>query len=100
MDLQPLGDAKIAESGTHHRVLDVADLVHRLYQRPDHAVLVGEEGRHVARRDVAIFVDRSGESRAAMLAEPDGIVGATAEERDAEGGSAHDHAEPRPMARR
>ena len=42
--------------------------------------------------DIAAFIDRRGQDGATMLAVPDGIVGASAKERDAEWSASNDHA--------
>src|SRR5437867_1587503 len=47
--------------------------------------------RQIPARDVTILVDGRSQYRAAMIAVPNGIVGAATEERDSKWGSANDH---------
>jgi hypothetical protein len=58
-------------------VLDAFDL------RVDDAVLVLEEGRQIAARDVTVLVNGRRQDRAAVLFVPRGIIRPAAEERDA-----------------
>src|SRR5579883_3511498 len=92
MDFDAVADAHFAQDRTHRRMLDLFDVVHELDARVDDAVLVLEERRQVAHTDAAIFVDRHAEHGPAVLAVPDRVIRAAAEQRDPERSAADDHA--------
>ena len=70
---------------------DLVDGLARLDLAVDDADAVLEERRQIAAGEVAILVDGGGQDGAAVLPIPARVVGAAAEEGDAEGGSADDH---------
>src|ERR1041384_3076720 len=73
----------------------MVDFVNRLRQfdlRINNAMPMLEKRRKVAKADVAIFVDGGSDHSATVLAMPRGIVRSSAEERNSERSSAHDHA--------
>src|SRR5215472_1738990 len=73
-------------------MLDLGDVADQLDLGIDDLGLVLEERRQMAHADVAIFIDRGADHRAAVLAKPGRIVGPAAEQRNAEWGAADDHA--------
>ena len=73
-------------------MLDLVDRAAGLVARIDDSQPVFEERRQTPAGDVAVFIDRRGKDRAAMLAVPRRVVGPAAEERDPEGGAGDDHA--------
>ena len=91
VDLEAAIDLHLLQHVAHRRVADLGQLAHVLDEGIDDAVLVLEEGRQPADADVAVFVDGKADHPAAMPAIPDGIVGAAAEQRDAERRAADDH---------
>src|SRR5580700_7141144 len=93
MDFEAVGHAQICEDAAHRRVLDLAGVVDQLDFGINDFRLVLEERRQPAHADVAIFVDRGADHRAAVLAKPRRIIGATAEQRNAKRGAADDHAD-------
>ena len=92
VDLEADRRRELAQHGADGRMLDLADLGHRLDLGIDDLVPVLEERRQLAQGDVAVLVDRGAEHGPAMLLEPGGIVGAAAEEGDAKGRAGDDHA--------
>src|SRR5579871_1241262 len=66
-------------------------LAHQLNPRIHDAGAVLEKWRQLAHADVAVFIDGRPDDGAAMLAIPVRIVGAAAEQGDAERGAADDH---------
>src|SRR5580692_10068673 len=93
MDFEAVGHAQIGENAAHRRVLDLGCVLDQLDLGINDFRLVLEERRQPAHADVAIFVDRGADHRAAMLAKPRRIIGAAAEQRDAKRGAADDHAD-------
>src|SRR5262245_11125513 len=91
MDLEPLLDAKLGQDAAHRRMLNLARFAHQLDLRIHNAGAMLEKRRQSPRTDIAIFVDRASDHRAAVLAEPIGIIGAAAEQRKSEWRSADDH---------
>ena len=91
VDLEALVHVQPFEHAANRRVLDLADLLDVLDDRVDDAELVIEERRQLANADVAVLVDGRRQHGAAMLAIPVRVVGAAAEERDAERRAADDH---------
>src|SRR5690606_13470348 len=88
-------DAHVLEDGAGGRMLDLLVILHQLDARVDDAVLVLEERRQAPHADVAIFVDRHAQHGAAVLAIPGRVIRTSAEQRNAEGGAADDHATSR-----
>src|SRR5580700_10123762 len=91
MDLKALGHAHVGQDAAHRRVLDLGQLLDQFDLGINDLRLVLEERRQPAHADVAIFVDRGADHRAAVLAKPRRIIGAAAEQRDAKRGAADDH---------
>ena len=54
--------------------------------------MIFEEGRQVTARDIATLVDRRRQHGAAKLAEPNRIIGSSAEKRNSKWGAGYDHA--------
>src|ERR1700731_972109 len=92
MDFEAVGHAHVGQDAAHRRMLDLGQILDQLDLGINDLRLVLEERRQPARGDVAIFVDRGPDHRAAVLAKPRRIIGATAEQRDAKRGAADDHA--------
>src|SRR5580692_4371743 len=92
MDFEAVGHAQIGENAAHRRVLDLGCVLDQLDLGINDFRLVLEERRQPAHADVAIFVDRGADHRAAVLAKPRRIIGAAAEQRNTKRGAADDHA--------
>src|SRR5437870_3920838 len=91
MNLETALPSQPFEHRSHCRVLDLGDFPDVLNLGINDAMPMIEKRREIATGDVAIFVDRSRENRAAVLPEPGGIVCAAAEERYSERCSSYDH---------
>ena len=91
MNLETALPSQPFEHRSHCRVLDLGDFPDVLNLGINDAMPMIEKRREIATGDVAIFVDRSRENRAAVLPEPGGIVCAAAEERYSEWCSSYDH---------
>src|SRR3984893_1967264 len=91
MDLEAVGHAHVGEDAAYRRMLDLGRLLDQLDLGINDLRPVLEERRQPAHADVAIFVDRGADYRAAVLAKPRRIVGAAAEQRDAKRGAADNH---------
>src|SRR5438132_5055596 len=91
MNLETAFPSQPSEHRSHCRVLDLGDFPDVLNLGINDAMPMVEKRREIATGDVAVFVDRSRENRAAVLPEPGGIVRAAAEERDSERCSSNDH---------
>ncbi len=91
MDFDAFLDAHVGQDAAHCGVLDLGDVVDEFHPRIDDARLVFEERRQPAHADIAIFVDRRADHRAAVLAEPRRIVGPASEQRDTKRRAADDH---------
>src|SRR5204863_7401666 len=91
MNLEPLLRLKAVEHSADGRMCDLADLLHVLDDRVDDAEAVIEKRRQLPHADVAVLVDRRRQDGAAVLAEPVGIVGASAKERHPKRRAADDH---------
>ena len=96
MDFETLLDAELGQDSADRRVLDVRDRVDQLDLRIDDAGFVFEERWQPAHADVAIFIDGSADDRAAVFAEPGGVVGSPAKQRNSKRSAADDH-EPRSL---
>src|SRR5271170_505111 len=91
MDLDPVIETEPLEHGADDRMLDRPVVPDVLDLRPDNPGFVLEERRQIATIDVAEAVDRGGEHRAAILAEPGRVVSAATKEGHAIGRAADDH---------
>src|SRR5580658_3684724 len=92
MNLKAVRNAQIGQDAAHRRVLDLGQILDQLDLGINDLRLVLEERRQPAHTDVAIFVDRGADHRAAVLAKPRRVIGSAAKQRDAKRGAADDHA--------
>lgn len=91
-----VGDAHLAHvehlhGVAHGGVLELGGVGDALDPGVDELSGVVEEARQVARRDVAVLVERGRDDRAAVLVEEPWHVGAASEERHAEWCASNDH---------
>src|SRR5580700_11718883 len=91
MNFHPVGDAHVFEASAHRRMLNLAIAADILNLRIRNAAVVLEKRRQPPGGDVARFVDRRGQHRAAMLSIPDWIVGPAAKKRYAKWSARNDH---------
>src|ERR1700722_18466599 len=91
MDLDPTVDLQELQALARRRMLDPAIVIYVFNSRVRQAALILEKGREPSGRNVAALVDSGREHSAAVLAVPDGIIRASAEERNAKRSTSNDH---------
>jgi hypothetical protein len=92
VNLDSIVHSEKLQTTTNGGVLNGAVLINIFNFRVRNPGVIFKKGRKVTTGDIAAFIDRRGQDGATMLAVPDGIVGASAKERDAEWSASNDHA--------
>jgi len=92
VNLDSIVNSEKLQTTTNGGVLNRAVLINIFNFRVRYPGVIFKKGRKVTTGDIAAFIDRRGQDGATMLAVPDGIVRASAEERDAEWSASNDHA--------
>jgi hypothetical protein len=80
MDFKTVRDVEVLEDSAYGRVFDLRIGLGLLDAGIGNARAMLEERRQITATDIAVFIDRGGQDRSAVLVKPYGIVRASAEE--------------------